>query len=328
MGIKNFSKVLNEYAPQTNKKRIITDYKNKVIAVDTSLILYQYVSAIRNTGKDLTDNNNNSVSHIYAILQKTLSLLKKHIKPIYVFDGKAPKLKSNTIKSRKNNKNKAIENEKNAKDEKDKIKYFKRSLIITTKQFNECKKILDIIGIPYIQADGEADIVCAALVKQNIAYATLSEDIDMLTFGCCKLVKNLTKTNIITELDLSDILKGLDLNNAEFIDFCILLGCDYLDTIKGIGYKTAYKIIKEHKSIEEFIKNNSKFTIPENYDYKKVIEYFKQTDKINIKKDKLKFNKSDVITLGKELEKYNFNSKNINIMVNAFINYSISSSIS
>lgn len=41
----------------------------------------------------------------------------------------------------------------------------------------------------------------------------------------------------------------------KFIDLCILLGCDYCDTIKGIGPKTALKLIKEYKSIENILKH-------------------------------------------------------------------------
>lgn len=49
------------------------------------------------------------------------------------------------------------------------------------------------------------------------------------------------------------MLKELDLNYDEFVDLCILCGCDYTDTIEGIGPITAFKMIKEHKTIEGVI---------------------------------------------------------------------------
>ena len=313
MGIKHFTKLINDYAPNSLNKNNINYYKNKIIAVDTSLILYQYISAIRNSGKDLTDKNGNSVSHIYAIIQKTISLLNDDIKPIYVFDGKPPDIKKYTLNSRRNNKLKAIENEKQAISKEDKIKYFKRSLTITKKQFNECKVILDILGIPYIQAEGEADIECSNLVKNNIAYATLSEDVDILTFGCQNLIKNMKKKNEILEYNLNDILKELKLNYIEFINLCILLGCDYLPTIKGIGYKTAYKLILKHRSIKEIIKNNSKFIIPNNYNYEEIINYYKNSN-MNINKN-IKFNDPNIEKLNNILINYNFQKSNINKII-------------
>ena len=289
----------------------------KIIAVDTSLILYQYISAIRNSGKDLTDNNGISTSHIYAIIQKTISLLNDNIKPIYVFDGKAPSIKKYTLDSRKNNKKKAIENEKKAVTKEDKIKYFKRSVTITKKQFNECKKILDIMGIPYIQAEGEADIVCSNLVKKKIAYATLSEDVDILTFGCNNLIKNMKRKNEIIQYNLECILKELKINYIEFINLCILLGCDYLPTIKGIGYKTAYKLILEYRSIEEIIKNNKKYIIPQDYKYEEIIEYYTNGNIKEIIKDyNIQFKDPDLIKLKSNLIKYDFDSNHFDKIIN------------
>jgi flap endonuclease-1 len=57
----------------------------------------------------------------------------------------------------------------------------------------------------------------------------------------------------ILEIDLNKVLAGLELNMEEFIDLCILCGCDYTSTIKGIGQKRAYELIKKHKTIEKAI---------------------------------------------------------------------------
>ena len=97
MGIKNFNKLVEVYAPNSKVEKSITDYKGKTFAIDTSLILYQYISALRNTGKDLEDSDGNSTSHIFAILQNVFYFLDKGIKPVYIFDGKAPNLKKSCL---------------------------------------------------------------------------------------------------------------------------------------------------------------------------------------------------------------------------------------
>ena len=144
MGIKNFNKLLKDYVPKDMKEYNLNHYSDKLIAIDSSLILYQYISALRNSGKDLTDDNNKTTSHIFAILQNLIYFISKGIKPIYVFDGKAPELKKETLEKRKQDKEKAKEKQKLSKTKEEEIKYYKRSVYITKEQYDECKIILKI----------------------------------------------------------------------------------------------------------------------------------------------------------------------------------------
>ena len=64
----------------------------------------------------------------------------------------------------------------------EKIKYFKRSVIISKEQLEDCRLLLDC-GIPYINAPQEADSQCAWLAKNGLVDAVLTEDMDILTFG-------------------------------------------------------------------------------------------------------------------------------------------------
>ena len=73
MGIKNLTKLINEQSPNAIKPLNIEQLKGKRIAIDTSIILYQYVSAVRSSGSDLTNTDNKSTSHIMGILTKTLN---------------------------------------------------------------------------------------------------------------------------------------------------------------------------------------------------------------------------------------------------------------
>lgn len=313
MGIKNFNKILKEYAPKSLVENDIKKYKGKTFAIDTSLILYQYITALRRNGKDMEDDSGNSTSHIFAILQNAVYFIDKGIIPVYVFDGKPPDLKQNTLDKRKKSKEIANEMKKNAKSKEDEIKQFQRSLFITKKQYEEVKNILEIIGIPYIQSEGEADCVCSYLVKNNLVYAAYSEDMDFLTFGCNKLIKK-NKGSKIIELNLNSILKELNMNYEEFINLCILLGSDYAPTIKGIGYKTAIKIIHENKSIKTFLKNNKKFIIPNNYEYDKIIKYYKNPciNNLNINLERKNLNSVELKII---LTKYKFSE----IMINKYL---------
>tara|TARA_Y100000768_G_scaffold386213_1_gene374063 strand:+ start:774 stop:1745 length:972 start_codon:yes stop_codon:yes gene_type:complete len=315
MGIKNFNNILKEYVSTEIKEYNLNHYSNKIIAIDTSLILYKYVSAMRNSGKDLTDKNNNSTSHIFAILQNINLFISKKVKPLYVFDGPAPEIKKITLDKRKRIKETAKEKQKECKSKEEEIKYFKRSLVITKQQYNEVKLVLTILGIPYIQADGEADVICSYLVRDKIAYAAYSEDMDFLTFGCPILLKK--QGTKIQEIKLEPILKDLKLSYNSFINLTILLGCDYASTIKGIGYKTAYKLIKEYSTIEEFINKNTKYKIPPKYNYKEVINYY-NNPKYKIYSNEVIFNLPDLNKLKTLLIKKNFQEKIVNNYINKF----------
>ena len=79
--------------------------KGKIIAVDASLVLYQFLASIRQMdGKLLTDSKGNVTSHLIGLLSRTTNMLKWEIKPVYIFDGKPPELKHQTQTLRKETK--------------------------------------------------------------------------------------------------------------------------------------------------------------------------------------------------------------------------------
>ena len=258
MGIKGLFKFIKKYAPSAVNEITVSDLKNKTIAFDTSILIYQFVIAIRNSGDDLVNKHGDMTSHIHAIIMKTLSFLKKKINPIYVFDGKPPAIKFDTLKERVKSRQSAIESlESNIEiDEETKIKLLKQSVVITNKQMEECKEILKLIGIPVIQADQEADSQCAYLSKNNIVDAIASEDMDLLTFGTKVLLRNINSNNVI-EIKLANILNECNITHDQFIDLCIMLGCDYCPTIEGIGMHKAYKLIKEYGNLDIIVNSDS-----------------------------------------------------------------------
>jgi flap endonuclease-1 len=89
-------------------------------------------------------------------------------------------------------------------------------------------------------------------------YATATEDMDALTFRTPKLLRKMTfssgQKQPIIEIDIAAVLSGLDLSYESFVDLCIMMGCDYCNTIKGVGPKTALILIRQHKNLENVVK--------------------------------------------------------------------------
>ncbi len=117
----------------------------------------------------------------------------------------------------------------------------------------------------------EAEAQASALCKEGLVYATGTEDMDALTFQTPILLRKMTFANqsksTVQTMNYQKALEGLELNPDQFVDLCILLGCDYTDSIRGVGPKTALKLMKEHKSIEQILKNldRKKYQVPKDW---------------------------------------------------------------
>jgi flap endonuclease-1 len=170
----------------------------------------------------------------------------------------------------------------------------------------ELKKILKNLGIYYYECDGEADIYMKSFSQKKLLDYVITEDLDFLTHGCPNILYNYNYTkNKLILYNLNQILIDLGMNYESFVDFCIMLGCDYSCKIPGFGPKTGYKLIREYKSYE-VLKNKRKINIPENFQYIESLKMFIEGPEILIKnKKELKLQKKNINF--KELEEMNLN---------------------
>lgn len=265
MGIKGLPKLIEKIANgYAVKSYEFSRFKKYTVAVDASLIIYQTVIAIRRTGKDMKNEKGQLTSHLHGIFYKVLFFLQNGMTPIFVFDGKAPSIKNKTIELRNARKLKAEESIKNNDYEKeDFAKHFAQTFRPTAQDFIECQIMLDLMGIPYIKAPGEADVICAWLAsrrdenKKRYVKGVCSDDSDMLAFGAEYLFKDMlrfmNKNKPVRVFNLHKALKKMKLTQDQFYDLCVLLDCDYCEHIEGIGPVTAYQLIKTHGSLEKVL---------------------------------------------------------------------------
>ena len=275
MGIKNLFKWIEENVPEAIQRLKIENLFGRKIAIDASLSLYQFLVTIRHSGQQLIDSEGNTTSHLQGVLSRSIRLIENGIKPIYVFDGKPPEMKGGEIQKR-------IERKEEAKAELDKAiesgdqdaieKFSKRVVRLEPIQVEECKKLLTLLGVPFVEAPCEAEAECAALNKAGLVDGIATEDMDSLAFATPILWRHLSTQKggeDIIQINYNVILEKTGLTREQFVDFCILCGCDYCDTIKGIGRGRAYELIQQYKSIEEILKHidKKKYTVPENWDF-------------------------------------------------------------
>jgi flap endonuclease-1 len=165
---------------------------------------------------------------------------------------------------------------------------------------------LEKSGIPYCTAPDDAEKYCAFLQKNGLVDFTVTDDTDAITFGCDKIIK--TSINKIIEIDTNKVLQNFGMSTDMFVDFCILSGCDYSDTIASIGPVTSFNIIKQYKSIDSFIVTLT--SIPENFDFEVARKIFKNFE-YEIP-EKFKLNTCDKKDLLNFLECNNFKENVIN----------------
>jgi flap endonuclease-1 len=303
MGIKSLLKFINEF-PELIKNVDKNTLKKKKIAIDISILIYRTIISVRSSGADFTNQKGEITSHILGLFNKTIEILQLGIIPVYVFDGKPPTIKYKTIEGRKIVRKKALEKMETAISEEDKIKYFKRSAQITKEQWDQCRDLLDMMGIPYINAPEEADSQCAYLAKIGLVEAVLTEDMDILTFGSTKIIRNLTSHKVeTTEIVLTELLDKLELSYDQFVEFCILLGSDYCSGIIDTKPKIIYEYYKKNKDItktlEELTNNDIKF--PEETNYEEIKKYFTKPVVSEITDDYIKLKIPDTAKLLKKL---------------------------
>lgn len=295
MGIKNLLKFLSDYSEIIEQKEPM-DYYGKKIAIDISILMYQVVIAIRNSGSDLTNEKGEITSHILGLFNKTLSFLEKGIIPVYVFDGKPPQLKQKILEFRKQIRKKALEKLSDVQTEQEKIKYLKRSVWISKEQMDQCRELLNLMGIPYIDAPEEADSQLSYLCKENMVYAVLTEDMDILTFGSPKIIRNLTSSKKTPlEIKLCKVLEKLSLTYDQFIELCILFGCDYCPNLTDVKYNIIFDTYTKFKNVEDTLIDlkSQGYNIPEIFNYKEAKEYFKNVSHNFVSNEKLKLKKPD-----------------------------------
>ncbi len=254
------------------KKRPVElpDLTARVVAIDAYNTLYQFLSIIRQRdGTPLKDSSGNITSHLSGILYRMTNLVEAGVKPVFVFDGKPPELKSGTIEKRsqirESAKIKATEaREKGLAEEA--YKYAQASSKVDATIVEDSKKLLDAMGIPFVDAPSEGEAQAAYMVRKGDADLIGSQDYDSLLFGAPSVVRNLTVSgkrklpgkNIYVDvkpeiIDLEESLAELGISHEQLIDLALCVGTDYNRGLEKVGPKTALKLVKEHGSIEKIL---------------------------------------------------------------------------
>ncbi len=251
------------------------------IGVDAFLTAFQFLTTIRDRspegdGGPLKSSNGKVVSHLMGFLNRTTTLLAAGIKPVFIFDGKAPELKADEIAMRRARREEARAIHQQALDAGDFAlaqKMAQRIISYTPEMVEETKELLDLLGVPWVDAKAEGEGQGAVMAALGQLDAVATQDWDALLYGTPVLIRNMMTAGNKShgrvvkaqKIVLDDLLAEHELTREQLIDLAIMIGTDFHPGIKGIGPKTGIKLIKQFGNIETICAEKGK-DVPERLD--------------------------------------------------------------
>ncbi|XP_026046654.1 exonuclease 1 isoform X3 [Astatotilapia calliptera] len=243
MGISGLLQFIKDAAEPVNVKK----YKGQTVAVDTYCWLHKgaFSCAEKLAKGEPTDQ------YVWYCMKFVDMLLTFSVKPILVFDGRNLPSKQEVEKARRERRETNLQKGRQLLREgklSEARECFNRCVNITPAMAHNLIKAARARGVDCVVAPYEADAQLAYLSKSGLAQAVITEDSDLLAFGCKKVILKMDKQGNGLEIDQSNLGRCRSLGNVfteeKFRYMCILSGCDYLASLHGIGLGKACKLLQ------------------------------------------------------------------------------------
>ncbi|KAG2069184.1 PIN domain-like protein [Suillus decipiens] len=257
--------------------RHLSDFAGQTLAVDAYVWLHRGVYACATeiaTGKP-------STKYVDYAMQRVRLLRHHKIRPYIVFDGGPLPAKMGTETERKQRREENLAKAKTLASQgrhKEAREYFVKCIDVTPQMAYQLIKALRAENVSYVVAPYEADAQMAYLERVGLVDGIITEDSDLLVFGCRKVLFKLdsiaSSVVSISKDDFGSVTAaegGISLlgwSDAQFRAMAILSGCDYLPSIPGIGLKTAWSLLRKYKSVEQVVRAirlEGKKSVPKGY---------------------------------------------------------------
>ncbi len=242
--------------------------RGRSFAVDAFNVLHQFLALIRTRdGRPLTDQEGRVTSHLVGLAFRTTKLIADYqMRLVFVFDGKPPPLKQGEVEKRRALKRKAEAEYAEAIEAGDTATAFSKAVQtgrLDSEMIGDAKRLLDLLGVPWVQAPSEGEAQAAYMATRGDVWAASSRDYDSLLFGAPRLVRYLTiqgqewlpsrgrARRLEPEIiELGALLSHHGITREQLVDLAMLIGTDFNAGVKGIGPKTALRLLREHGRLE------------------------------------------------------------------------------
>jgi len=253
------------------EKRVVTldDLRGRSFAVDAFVVLHQFLAMIRGRdGSPLSDPSGRTTSHLVGLAFRTTRLVADYgMKLCFVFDGSPPDLKRAEVEKRREIRERFEGEYREAVAAGDYTVAMHKAVMtgrLTGEGIADAKRLLTLLGIPWVQAPSEGEAQAAHMAAKGDVWGVSSQDYDSLLFGAPRLVRYITiqgeewlpskgkaRRTEPEVIELGPLLSSFGLTREQLIDLGILVGTDFNRGIRGVGPKTALKLLRKHGRIEE-----------------------------------------------------------------------------
>src|SRR3990172_10605997 len=299
MGIKDLSKLIQSEAPGACQIKRLKDFRGQILAVDVSNLMYQFA---------YNPQAKKPKYHLAGFFQLVHELAQAEVMPLMILDGTPDQAKSHILIQRQAEKDRKqtrldelqatvdslsrqVSDGSSAKaliQAQSQVKQIDKQIIeVSQDMWTEVKALFKLLGVPCLEATGEADILASQLSAKGLIGGIISEDMDHLVFGAKVLIRdfNNKRSPDLRVYSLETLLTELKLSSDQLIDVGILCGCDYSPKINGIAWKRAHELIKQNGSIETILTKIEKrtpgfekFEVPAEFNYMGARTMFKAGD--------------------------------------------------
>jgi 5'-3' exonuclease len=238
MGVRGLPGFLAWASPTLRSTPSWKELEGKTLGIDVLGLLYKAKSMKQS---------------IFVYLSRFVLACRTHaITPVFVFDGKPPDEKRGTLQARATQRRNTIEHTSTAKV----WKSPSASPYLTSEERDQAKQLLYACGVLSLNASGEADFVLAYFSKRGHFAAVISNDFDLLARGVTTLLVPEPyalpgDVSGWSSYHLPTILQTIEMTYTQFLDMCVLMGCDYTNGQAHLIYKTAYWAIRFRGTLED-----------------------------------------------------------------------------
>ena len=250
MGIRGLNRFIQNHCANGVSRLHLKDFIGKRIAVDTSIYMYRY------SGEGALLENIYLMGSVFR---------HYNIHAVFVFDGPPPPQKTELIEIRRKKKEdakrqydalaKIIKEKKEEPDVttteiddiNDTMRELKKQFVrLRDSDIVNVKELIVSFGFATIDAEGEADALCANLSLKKRVDACMSDDMDMFVYGCPVVLRSISLLNhSVVTYNTSEILKSLSLTQQEFKMMCVVCGTDYSHTSPSHISHTPESVFKQ-----------------------------------------------------------------------------------
>ena len=218
-------------------------------------------------------------------MKRLQTLLDSGLEPVVVFDGGSLPMKRDENESRRNAKRQNFEKGKallaqgkpEAAEE-----FFQRAVNISPAHAKAVIDALKAQRVEFVVAPYEADSQMAYLAQKGLVDLVLTEDSDLLAYGCPEVLFKFDKQGFAQQVSLAEVLAQpafSGFTKGMFTEMCILSGCDFLPSVPKVGMKKAYDFMKKLRSHGAVIKRlrYSGYKVPQTYqdDFRRALMVFR-----------------------------------------------------